>query len=410
MSMRLEEVNEREHFMKASLQTVDLRLSQLEDTSGRMATALEKLAGIDTSELTLPRSRASSECDAAYLLRQSSVNSSDGYSIYRYQTDELICDTLPTPMSPALVLRKADSKMQLAPERQGSLRSVLGPNVATSMETSKNTLEVVQAAPSSYSSSVDPQDQSPSYESISQSLTRMDSIENSQSGTQLALQNAQLPLGKTKLEATISYPLDKPRARRYYPTETGNASHAAVMKSKSFIFAQGGDSVGGYNNWTVVDQEYRTIMNQVCPSAVQQWTAEWKYELQQKMDDEPPPEYPGVVPQLEDQVEQKYLLASPEENSEMGKVEGLSLSPMSSPLIQRRPSCNRLSVKSGRSGRYPPGRSRSLHSRSQKTKTIKERLNRPGHASSSSSLMISSGSPMEERKTNQEKPSTETEC
>uniref|UniRef100_A0A670Z3I3 Transient receptor potential cation channel subfamily M member 1 n=1 Tax=Pseudonaja textilis TaxID=8673 RepID=A0A670Z3I3_PSETE len=93
MSMRLEEVNEREHFMKASLQTVDLRLSQLEDTSFRMATALEKLAGIDTSELTLPRSRASSECDAAYLLRQSSVNSSDGYSIYRYQADELICDT-----------------------------------------------------------------------------------------------------------------------------------------------------------------------------------------------------------------------------------------------------------------------------------------------------------------------------
>ncbi|XP_058011847.1 transient receptor potential cation channel subfamily M member 1 [Ahaetulla prasina] len=409
MSMRLEEVNEREHFMKASLQTVDLRLSQLEDISGRMATALEKLAGIDTSELTLPRSRASSECDTAYLLRQSSVNSSDSYSIYRYQTDELICDTLPTPMSPALALRKADFKMQLAPERQGSLRSVLGPNAVTSME-SKNTLEVIQASPSSYSSSIDPQDQSPSYDSISQSLTQMDSIENSQSGTQQALQNAQLPLGKTKLEATISYPLDKPRARRYYPMETGNTSQAAIMKSKSFIFAQGGDLVGGCNNWTVVDQGYRTIMNQVCPSAVQQWTAEWKYELQQKTDDEPPPEYPGIVPQLEDQVDQKYLLASPEENSEMGKVEGLSLSPVSSPLIQRRPSCNRHSVKSGRSGRYPPGRSRSLHSRSQRTKTIKERLNRPGHASSISSLMIPSGSATEERKTNQEKPSTETEC
>lgn len=51
MSMRLEEVNEREHFMKASLQTVDLRLSQLEELSGRMVNALEKLAGIDKSEL-----------------------------------------------------------------------------------------------------------------------------------------------------------------------------------------------------------------------------------------------------------------------------------------------------------------------------------------------------------------------
>uniref|UniRef100_A0A8C5WV12 Transient receptor potential cation channel subfamily M member 1 n=1 Tax=Laticauda laticaudata TaxID=8630 RepID=A0A8C5WV12_LATLA len=399
MSMRLEEVNEREHFMKASLQTVDLRLSQLEDTSCRIATALEKLAGIDTSELILPRSRASSECDAAYLLRQSSVNSSDGYSIYRYQTDELICDTLPTPMSPAL--RRTNCKMQLGPERQGSLRSVLRPNEVSSMETSKNTLEVIQAVPGSYSSLVDPQDQSPGYESISQS---------SQPGTQPVLQNAQLPLGKTKLEATISYPLDKPRARRYYPTETGNASHAAIMKSKSFIFAQGQDLVGGFNNWTLVDQEYRTIMNQVCPSAVQQWTAEWKYELQQKMDDEPPPEYPGIVPELENQAEQKYLLASPEENREMGNTEGLSLSPMSSPLIQKRASCNRHSVKSGRTGRYPPGRSRSLHNRPQRTKSIKERLNRPGHASSISNLMIPSGSPTEEQKLNQEKPSTETEC
>uniref|UniRef100_A0A8B9PYH6 Transient receptor potential cation channel subfamily M member 3 n=1 Tax=Apteryx owenii TaxID=8824 RepID=A0A8B9PYH6_APTOW len=85
MSMRLEEVNEREHFMKASLQTVDLRLSQLEELSGRMVNALEKLAGIDKSELTYTRSRASSECDAAYLLRQSSVNSSDGYSSELYQ-------------------------------------------------------------------------------------------------------------------------------------------------------------------------------------------------------------------------------------------------------------------------------------------------------------------------------------
>uniref|UniRef100_A0A8C2WFZ9 Transient receptor potential cation channel, subfamily M, member 1b n=1 Tax=Cyclopterus lumpus TaxID=8103 RepID=A0A8C2WFZ9_CYCLU len=43
MSMRLEEVNERENTMKASLQTVDLRLAQLEEIHGRMAVALEKL-------------------------------------------------------------------------------------------------------------------------------------------------------------------------------------------------------------------------------------------------------------------------------------------------------------------------------------------------------------------------------
>ncbi|XP_041420165.1 transient receptor potential cation channel subfamily M member 3 isoform X3 [Xenopus laevis] len=47
MSMRLEEVNEREHFMKASLQTVDIRLAQLEEMLGRMATAMERLTGVE---------------------------------------------------------------------------------------------------------------------------------------------------------------------------------------------------------------------------------------------------------------------------------------------------------------------------------------------------------------------------
>ncbi|XP_023378462.1 transient receptor potential cation channel subfamily M member 1-like [Pteropus vampyrus] len=47
MAMRLEEINERESFMKTSLQTVDLRLAQLEELAGRMASALESLAGLD---------------------------------------------------------------------------------------------------------------------------------------------------------------------------------------------------------------------------------------------------------------------------------------------------------------------------------------------------------------------------
>lgn len=84
MFMRLEEVNEREHSMKASLQTVDLRLAQLEEFSSRMMNALEKLAGVDRSELVRSRSRGSSVCEPAALLRHGSVNSSDGYSLYRY--------------------------------------------------------------------------------------------------------------------------------------------------------------------------------------------------------------------------------------------------------------------------------------------------------------------------------------
>uniref|UniRef100_A0A665TI38 Transient receptor potential cation channel subfamily M member 1 n=1 Tax=Echeneis naucrates TaxID=173247 RepID=A0A665TI38_ECHNA len=80
-------LNEREHSMKASLQTVDLRLAQLEDFSGRMMNALEKLAGVDRVELMPPRSRGSSVCEPTTLLRHGSINSSDGYSLYRYQLD-----------------------------------------------------------------------------------------------------------------------------------------------------------------------------------------------------------------------------------------------------------------------------------------------------------------------------------
>uniref|UniRef100_A0A3P8UV35 Transient receptor potential cation channel, subfamily M, member 1b n=1 Tax=Cynoglossus semilaevis TaxID=244447 RepID=A0A3P8UV35_CYNSE len=87
MSMRLEEVNERENTMKASLQTVDLRLAQLEEIHGRMAVALEKLAGVDRLELTRTYSRNSSVCDPSSLLRQGSINSADGYSLYRFHMD-----------------------------------------------------------------------------------------------------------------------------------------------------------------------------------------------------------------------------------------------------------------------------------------------------------------------------------
>uniref|UniRef100_A0A8C1I583 Transient receptor potential cation channel, subfamily M, member 1a n=1 Tax=Cyprinus carpio carpio TaxID=630221 RepID=A0A8C1I583_CYPCA len=82
MSMRLEEVNEREHSMKASLQTVDLRLAQLEEFSGRMMHALERLAGIDRCELLRARSGSSMAVDQSGLLHRGSINSTDGYSLY----------------------------------------------------------------------------------------------------------------------------------------------------------------------------------------------------------------------------------------------------------------------------------------------------------------------------------------
>ncbi|KAF7663529.1 hypothetical protein LDENG_00207690, partial [Lucifuga dentata] len=97
MAMRLEEVNEREHFMKASLQTVDIRLAQMEELIGRIATALERVTGVERGEVNKVRSRTSSDCtdsayilrqtecpDAAYILRQSSFNSTEG-NAYRLQ-------------------------------------------------------------------------------------------------------------------------------------------------------------------------------------------------------------------------------------------------------------------------------------------------------------------------------------
>ncbi|KAM7405570.1 hypothetical protein PAMP_000011 [Pampus punctatissimus] len=113
MSMRLEEVNEREHSMKACLQTVDLRLAQLEEFSGRMMNALEKLAGIDRSELVRSRSRGSSVCEPTALLRHASINSADGYSLYRYQLEH------EDRVSVSGDTEDKDKRVQLSPERGG---------------------------------------------------------------------------------------------------------------------------------------------------------------------------------------------------------------------------------------------------------------------------------------------------
>ncbi|KAM9394290.1 transient receptor potential cation channel subfamily M member 3 isoform 3-T3 [Pholidichthys leucotaenia] len=110
MAMRLEEVNEREHFMKASLQTVDIRLAQMEEMIGRIAVALERVTGVERGEVNKARSRTSSDCtdsayilrqaecpDPTYILRQSSFNSTEG-NCYRLQ--EALEGTAEGSMSP----------------------------------------------------------------------------------------------------------------------------------------------------------------------------------------------------------------------------------------------------------------------------------------------------------------------
>lgn len=421
MSMRLEEVNEREHFMKASLQTVDLRLSQLEELSGRMVNALEKLAGIDKSELTYTHSRASSECDAAYLLRQSSVNSSDGYSMYRYHVggDELTYDDSTTPMSPAIGLRKkaysigakedgADPRM-LVPENQTSLHYTSNANSVNPSDYSRSTLEIEQNVSRPHSGSGILEDENQGIfkndETVPRSINQMDVISR-QSVPKPDFQNTQLKVERTKLEATISYPLDKSKAMRYFPPETFSACQTTMMKSRSFIFAKGGKVVGGVNNWTT---EYSTIMDQVCPSTIEQWATEWKYEVEQQLSQEHPPEYPGFVSEAERHAEQKQLQMDTDDDSDVGEA-GISASYTSAPATVKAQKENLLSVKPDRTSGFPSVRSKSLHSHSRKAKSVKDKLNRPGHASSVTNLVVAFGSATEEQKARQENASTETEC
>uniref|UniRef100_A0A672JG25 Transient receptor potential cation channel, subfamily M, member 3 n=1 Tax=Salarias fasciatus TaxID=181472 RepID=A0A672JG25_SALFA len=99
MAMRLEEVNEREHFMKASLQTVDIRLAQMEELIGRIAVALERVTGVERGEVNKVRSRTSSDCtDSAYILRHAdSFNSTEGNA---YRLQEALEGTAEGSMSP----------------------------------------------------------------------------------------------------------------------------------------------------------------------------------------------------------------------------------------------------------------------------------------------------------------------
>ncbi|KAM6937515.1 transient receptor potential cation channel subfamily M member 1b [Xenentodon cancila] len=130
MSMRLEEVNERENTMKASLQTVDLRLAQLEEIHGRMAVALEKLAGVDRLELTRTFSRNSSVCDPSSLLRQGSISSADGYSLYRFHMD-----------MEEFASKQKETEEKSGPEAQRSLRQAAS-TCALNVKESGQTLEV----------------------------------------------------------------------------------------------------------------------------------------------------------------------------------------------------------------------------------------------------------------------------
>ncbi|XP_055049415.2 transient receptor potential cation channel subfamily M member 1b isoform X1 [Misgurnus anguillicaudatus] len=218
MSMRLEEVNERENTMKASLQTVDLRLSQLEDINGRMVNALERLVGIDHSELTRTRSTASSVCDPSSLQRHSSINSSDGYSLYRYY---LGVDDRP-PEEKEGDPSKAISNANLNTKEYGQNLEVDLPGVRRHLGSCVD----IRIFP------------------CEKGAENVDQVEGTQSNPSVpdvqtpnsATPKRALMTEKAKLESTISYPLEKVKAYRYYPAEIQDTSPSCVRRCTSTIF------------------------------------------------------------------------------------------------------------------------------------------------------------------------------
>ncbi|XP_070686413.1 transient receptor potential cation channel subfamily M member 1-like [Pempheris klunzingeri] len=196
MFMRLEEVNERENTMKASLQTVDLRLAQLEEIHGRMAVALEKLAGVDRLELTRTYSRNSSVCDPSSLLRQGSINSADGYSLYRFHMD----------MEEFASKQKDEDQTKIGLERQRSIC-----NLGT--KEGGQTLEVGGLERTRPSSGVDILI-SPCEQKIGSAASSQETISNIKQGSTVLLDRL---MDKNRLRP--SSPPKRTKSLRYYPVE-----------------------------------------------------------------------------------------------------------------------------------------------------------------------------------------------
>lgn len=216
--MRLEEVNERENTMKASLQTVDLRLAQLEEIHGRMAVALEKLAGVDRLELTRTYSRNSSVCDPSSLHRQGSINSADDYSLYRFHMD----------MEEFTAKQKdSDETAKAGVERQKSLRQASSVCALTSKEGGQ-TLEVSGLERSRPSSCVDilisPCEQKPASAASSQ-----ETIANVREGSTMLLDRV---IDTNKL-LKPSHPPKRTKSLKHYPAEDQPSPAMTMTKRRS---------------------------------------------------------------------------------------------------------------------------------------------------------------------------------
>ncbi|XP_008848828.1 transient receptor potential cation channel subfamily M member 1 isoform X1 [Nannospalax galili] len=410
MSMRLEEINERENFMKTSLQTVDLRLSQLEELSGRMVNALENLAGIDSSDLIQARSRASSEGEATYLLRQGSINSADGYSLYRYHFNgEEVLFEEPSLLSPGTAFCKKtcsfrvkdeDAKSRLAPEQQSSLHFPAGPSPPTTPGRSRLAVEgsstQPKLGPDIGISAGDDERQA--------DCERPDTIAPSLNSAAVMPRQNKADFASTQLmvettmEGTLSYPLEESKLAGRYPEEA--ASTCKQAKPSSFVYSEGRKLVPGLKNWSV---GYSSIMDQA-------WnfhSTEWKCQVQ-RITRSRSTDIPCMVSEAAVQAERREQLA--DEGQSFASHTASPISRLSLAVTDRTEKENLLSVKPHQTLGFPCLRSRSLHSHPWNVKATPGRLDRSGPAGSVSSLVVVSAVTPEEPKAKQEKTSTETEC
>ncbi|XP_064192413.1 transient receptor potential cation channel subfamily M member 1a [Anguilla rostrata] len=325
MSMRLEEVNEREHTMKASLQTVDLRLAQLEEFLGRMMNALEKLAGVDTTELCRTRSGASMTADPSSLLRHGSVNSADGYSLYRYHLDQEDAGPQPTEDRDGEE-RRAHPRV----ERQGSLRQAsTAATPAAGAKEYGQTLEVVAPMDRTWPSSCVDITISP----CDQKGDRTGDWVSASTGSIIGGQN-QSPLvkvglktEKAKLEAAVSYPLERSQSLRYYSPEALSTSPSIASGSKAVSSIVFSPADGEEANWAT---DYSTFMEQVTrsPTVTGRWTACFEYKVHPslcghapKVSIVRPPEGSPPSAEPEEPAKPKALIAKPETPSRATKRE-----------------------------------------------------------------------------------------
>ncbi|XP_036211649.1 transient receptor potential cation channel subfamily M member 1 isoform X4 [Myotis myotis] len=415
MSMRLEEMNGREGFMKTALQTLDLRLSQLEELSGRAASALEALAGLDRPELMPTRSRAPSECEATFLLRQSSVHSADSGGGFRFlfPAEELGEASLPGPPGSGFGQKKAcsfrgkgerDLQRHLVPGRQGSLRLPPGRSAPATPGGSRLALDDIQDPSESKSG---PDIGVPAGGDESRADSERDREETKSpgvtptaappAGKKSDSQDAQLTTaGAARVEGAVSGPPGDTQRPRYDP---GQAFHARrTLESTSFVYSHGRKLAGGVPPWGA---DAGSLLDQA-------WTAEWKYQVQRitRSRSTDIPAY--VVSEAARRAEQKDPSTDTEEEAR-GASRGLPWTPrLSLAVTETAEKGNLLAVRADQASGFPSLRSKSLHGRPRRAAGVQGGLDTAGHASSVGSLVAAP--PGMKTEAQPENTSAKTEC